>query len=149
MAFHCGALTRDGSACERHVREPGIRCSQRRNLGGTALHPPRYAMRTIALTDPALTDPRTVWSPNAWTTARSGLTHRAAELRDRVMWSPEQESDAAEPGTVGDEEAVTTEDETTVGVEAKDFVGGGGATAREGGAAVPDDGPADGGGAAP
>src|SRR4051794_3885897 len=54
MAFHCGAPTRDGSACERHVREPGIRCHQHRELGGAALPPLRLALRTIVLEDPAL-----------------------------------------------------------------------------------------------
>lgn len=94
MAFHCGAPTRDGSPCQRHVRELGIRCPQHRNLGGTALHPPRHAMRTVELADPALTAPRT-----AWTSARADLTARAGELRDRVTPAPEQESPDAAAGT--------------------------------------------------
>lgn len=94
MAFHCGAPTRDGSPCQRHVRELGIRCPQHRNLGGPALHPPRHAMRTIELTDPALTAART-----AWTSARTDLMARAGELRDRVMPAAEQESPDALAGT--------------------------------------------------
>ena len=94
MAFHCGAPTRDGSPCQRHVRELGIRCPQHRNLGGTALHPPRHAMRTVDVADPALT---TVRSP--WTATRADLTARAGELRDRVTPAPEQESPDAPAGT--------------------------------------------------
>ena len=94
MAFHCGAPTRDGSPCQRHVRELGIRCPQHRNLGGPALHPPRHAMRTIELADPALTAART-----PWTSARADLMAHAGELRDRVTPDAEQESPDAPAGT--------------------------------------------------
>ncbi|MEY9934842.1 hypothetical protein ABH926_009513 [Catenulispora sp. GP43] len=93
MAFHCGAPTRDGSACQRHVRELGTRCPQHRNLGGPALRPPRHAMRTIELADPALTS-----APAIWTAARP------AAPRDRVTPPPSQESEPAEAGTLADEE---------------------------------------------
>jgi hypothetical protein len=102
MAFHCGAPTRDGSPCQRHVREPGTRCPQHRNLGGTALHPPRYAMRTITLADPTLTS-----TPAAWITARAELMARAGELRDRVTPGADEESQDAAEGTLGDEELMT------------------------------------------
>jgi hypothetical protein len=112
MAFHCGAPTRDGSPCQRHVRELGIRCPQHRNLGGTALHPPRHAMRTIDVADPALTAART-----AWTSTRADLTARAGELRDRVTPAPEQESPDAPAGThpTEDDGARATEPATEPG----------------------------------
>ncbi|NUP47436.1 MAG: hypothetical protein HOW97_08990 [Catenulispora sp.] len=74
MAYHCGAPTRDGSACQRHVREQGVRCHQHRALGGAALPPLRLAMRTITLEDPALTA-----GPAAWMSARDEIaaTHAA------------------------------------------------------------------------
>ncbi|MEY9895558.1 hypothetical protein ABIA31_009247 [Catenulispora sp. MAP5-51] len=93
MAFHCGAPTRDGSACQRHVRELGTRCSQHRNLGGPALRPPRHAMRIIELADPALITAQSVWPAT-----------RPAEPRDRVTPPPSQESQPAETGTLADEE---------------------------------------------
>lgn len=73
MAFHCGAPTRDGSPCQRHVRDLATRCPQHRNLGGTALHPPRHAMRVITLDDPALTAAPAAWGP------RDRVTPGAAE----------------------------------------------------------------------
>ena len=94
MAFHCGAPTRDGSPCQRHVRELGIRCAQHRKLGGTALHLPRHAMRTVDIADPALTMAR-----SAWTSARADRTAHAGELRDRVTPTPEQESPDTPAGT--------------------------------------------------
>ena len=90
MAFHCGAPTRDGSACQRHVREPGTRCSQHRNLGGPALRLPRFAMRTITLADPALTEIPTVWAT-------------AGTPRDRVTRHSEEESEAAATGRLDSE----------------------------------------------
>ena len=89
MAFHCGAPTRDGSPCQRRVRELGIRCPQHRNLGGTALHPPRHAMRTIYLADPVLTGPTTAW-------ATTGTT----DPRDRVTQPTERESDSTDAGSL-------------------------------------------------
>lgn len=68
MAYHCGAPTRDGSACQRHVREQGMRCHQHRALGGAALPPLRLAMRTITLEDPALTA-----GPAAWMSVRDEI----------------------------------------------------------------------------
>ena len=106
MAFHCGAPTRDGSACQRHVREPGTRCPQHRNLGGPALHPPRHAMRTIALADPALTA-----TPAAWITARAELMARAGELRSRATPGGDEESPGAAEGSLGDEGVVTEDAE--------------------------------------
>lgn len=103
MAFHCGAPTRDGSPCQRHVRGPGTRCPQHRNLGGTALHPPRIAMRIIPL-DPALAA-----APSAWP-ARDRVTPDAGEeSRDRAAGTLEGEGMVAvdaesgrEPGRDGD-----------------------------------------------
>lgn len=89
MAFHCGAPTRDGSPCQRRVRELGIRCPQHRNLGGTALHPPRHAMRTIYLADPALTGPTTAWA-----------TTRTTDPRDRVTQPTKHESDTTDAGSL-------------------------------------------------
>src|SRR5690348_2460033 len=88
MAYHCGAPTLDGSACQRHVRDQGMRCHQHRALGGAALQPPlRLAMRTITLEDPALTA-----GPAAWMSARDEIAaDHAAE------WDQPSRDDSREP----------------------------------------------------
>ena len=103
MAFHCGAPTRDGSPCQRHVRDLGTRCPQHRNLGGPALHPPRHAMRTIELADPALTAATT-----AWISARADLAARAGALRDRVTPRPQEASKDAGAGSEMTKDAAPT-----------------------------------------
>lgn len=64
MATHCGAPTRDGSPCQRHVGTLGMRCFQHRTAPLTnALTQPRLRLpaqaalpplRTVVLADPAL-----------------------------------------------------------------------------------------------
>ncbi|MBS2540059.1 hypothetical protein KGQ20_45700, partial [Catenulispora sp. NF23] len=56
-------------------------------------------MRTITLADPALTE-----APTAWTSARTDLTARAGELRDRTTPPPAEELQTPPPGSLADEE---------------------------------------------
>jgi len=106
MAFHCGAPTRDGSACERHVSEPGKRCHQHRDLGGAALPPLRLALRTIVLEDPAL-----VAGTPGWMSAHE---ETAPEMSDptRILFG-----DQDEPGPAPAREAKLDE---PVGAQAWD-----------------------------
>lgn len=95
MAFHCGAPTRDGSACERHVREQGMRCHQHRNLGGAALPTPRLTLRTMTLQNPALTADATGWmsARDEITAAHAEEWHegeaKEADDADEPFWVPE------------------------------------------------------------
>ncbi|WP_370353335.1 hypothetical protein [Catenulispora sp. EB89] len=59
-------------------------------------------MRTITLTNPALTT-----APTAWTTARADLMARASELRARTTPAPDEESPDPAAGTPGDEALMT------------------------------------------
>ncbi|MFL6112382.1 MAG: hypothetical protein ACJ786_13655 [Catenulispora sp.] len=97
MAFHCGAPTRDGSACQRHVGEPGKRCHQHRDPGGAALPPLRLALRTIVLEDPALVSGTPGWM--------SAHEETAPEMSDptRILFGDQDEPEpaparGAEPG---------------------------------------------------